>query len=382
MDPRLQLQLVAGLCLLAGLACGVGYKPAVTADAVAEARRPDKVLVDYLAQTSADAVVCDVRRRDGPSLAVVTPRTVRTLTRALDKGELSPFRWTGCTRLLWEGASPTLRQDLRQELVRHHHLEPVSALLAELDTPDEAGGVPLPEGVVVLSAAWEPGPHDTVLLRVVQDPAHGVVRLLPAAADGTRSPDPSLDLHGSLEIRVQGLDTPVTLCPSQDQEPCYPPERLELVHPVAVLAPTGRVRFAETLALDEVLELGQEGDRLAAQVVVGGAVAELDLPIRWDSVPGATWRIGTYGNHTLEVDAWELSHERLLMEYPRGREQRRQLVPFEDRVFGLRGLAAEPGEDFDILVRLRCTNCEEARGALERMITTERGQVRIREVED
>jgi len=51
-----------------GLACGIGYKPHVSVDQVAESRKPSRDLVRYLEQTSADTAVCDVNRRDGPSL--------------------------------------------------------------------------------------------------------------------------------------------------------------------------------------------------------------------------------------------------------------------------------------------------------------------------
>lgn len=507
MDSRLQRIAAVGL-LVASLACGTGYRPVVSAGEVADSQRPGKLLVAYLSQTSADPVVCDVNRSDGPAVTVVNASVARTLGDAFAAGVITPERWADCSLRLWSGAGLELQEALGDELVDRLG----DAIEGELSSPpararlaavtevferrpagspvpadrvrdvleqaskragsesDEAralldevvaslaieggssGGLPvdharisattdedalavwasrhpepalrdasgarlldlrlqrlpeawreearasvvkhgffgLPERVVVLAAAWEPGPDDTVLLRLLQNPKQATVRLLPSARDASRSPDTSVDLHGALKVRVDGLAEPITLCPGADRwdpTPCIPPERARLTHPVATLTPTGRIVFPETLALDDFVRLGGDGDRLAAQVLVGGVIAPIDLPIVFDSVPGFTYRIPEVPEPIrLVVEVWELSHERLLIEYKIALERgpRRMLVPESDAQFKISAVFddadARVGADF--LVRVRCTHCADVDAALRRMITSQGGKVAIQHVED
>lgn len=505
MDSRLQQlpALTIAAFVAIGLACGVGYKPAITVDVVANSRHPAD-LVAYLAQTSADPAVCDVNRTDGPALALPTARLVRVLGEAFAAGEVAPDRWAACSLHLWHSATTSVREALDAELIAQIRAQALDEALADdprvqararavidvldgrhsetplpsddvaklvplitariaaagdaepllrgliatlelegglhdgkrldaaaiaaatdedllatwalrLPSPDlrDAAGVRLldlrlarlpvawreaaraavidhgwfaiPADAAVRSAAWVPGPDDTVLLRLLQNPRMGWVRLLPAGRDETRSPDPSVDLRGALKIRVDGLSDPITLCPGADRwdpAPCFPPADLRMTHAIAELAPTGRILFPEQLALDDVLRLGSDGDRLAAQVIVGGAIAPLDLPIVFESVPGYEFGVGHTATYTLPVQVYELSHQRLLIEFDVLGKTRRQLVPESDTQFAIHAKRVEDGSSCNIHVRMRCTNCDEVRAALKPMMISDSGRVDIDRVKD
>ncbi len=503
MDSRLQpLPALAFAALVASsLACGVGYKPAMSAEQLAASRHPGTALVAYLQQTSADPAVCDTHRRDGPAIEYVTGAVVHKLGKAFVDGEITPARWKACSLRLWSSADDALAGELASELLdqlsnhalasdlgadRHVRerlravldltvqrtatsalpldrarsiakkarerlatVEPEAReLLADvvkrLDleggledgvpvdsariaaTDDEArlatwatrlpseplrtqagerllalrvsvlpaswresaatavrdhGFFAVPADAAVVNARWEPRSDDTVMLRVLQNPARGVVRLLPAARDGTRSGDPTVDLHGPLRISVHGLDAPITVCPGEDRwdpTPCMPADRLHLTHAIAALTPTGRIVFPDELALDDVLRLGSDGDRLAAQLLVDDVVIDVDLPIEFDSVPGH--RVA--GRFTLKVDVWELSHERLLIEYDALLRTNRQVVPESDTSFVLRAAIDKNGNAASIAARIRCTNCDDVRKALDHMLISDGGSVDVREVKD
>ncbi|MEZ4320624.1 MAG: hypothetical protein R3F61_24290 [Myxococcota bacterium] len=241
------------------------------------------------------------------------------------------------------------------------------------------GPLGLPPGAVVVRAQWSPARDGTALLRLLQDPLRGKVRLLPAGRDGTRSADPSLDLVDSLWLDIDGLERPITVCgPDRfDPTPCMPPSRLSMTHPVAVLAPTGRVTFPRELAMREFIELGRDGDRLSAQVVVDGHVADIDLPIRFDSVPELVLEPPNKGNGPpIKVQAWELSNERLLLEVRSplvlGNKVWSALVESSDTAFSVQSYGHvtkyQEGRGGPITVTMHCTNCPAVRATLTRMI--------------
>lgn len=507
----------AGTVLGLGLACGVGYKPGLGAETLADSERPHTLIVGYLEQTAADPAVCDLARTDGVAMRYADARVVRALHGGLEDGRVPADRWAACVEHLWAQPDPALAGDLGAALLRSTDTwlcrgldrpgaqdvgeallrvlarrasaepldpgragdlasdardvssrrgpdtaigalatdladaleleagltdgEPVTAeriartsdvrqLLAWsrrhpdpglraragrrlLDVRIEAspfawvrehpadvtaalstGAVGLPPDARPRSAVFRPEADGTALLRVLQDPRKRVVRLLPAGRDGSRAPDASLDLVGSLWVTAEGLEREVTVCGPDpfDPSPCVPPRALSMTHPVAVLAPTGRIRFPEQLDLREFVELGRDGDRLAAQVVLEGLVAEIDLPIRYDSVPELLLMSpGARGNGPdATVDVWELSHGRLLVEVEcamLGKKGWSAIVESTDAAFSVRshGIAtsSQEGRGGDVQVRVRCTDCASVRAALKRMIRSTgeaSGKVRIREV--
>ncbi len=254
----------------------------------------------------------------------------------------------------------------------------------------------LPDNAPGLSARWEPGHDDTVLLRLLQIPDKDIVKLLPSARDETRTPDASVDLRGTLWVRVEGLEEEVTLCPPADPwdpTPCIAPEALKLAHPVAALTPTGRIRFDRDVGLDDVLKLGSDGDRLAAQVVVAGIPATIDLPIFFDSIPEMEYKALGQGR-PLWIRLWELSNERLLVQVREepGKGGVRVLVPMDDAAFYVHTLAGqgvpEEGEFFrggHVRVVMHCTNCPAVRAWAQdhiKSVGVPHGQVKIRRAKD
>ncbi|MCB9679031.1 MAG: hypothetical protein H6737_28275 [Alphaproteobacteria bacterium] len=484
--------------MLVGLGCGVGYKPNLGAKQLADTNRPDRLLIGYLEQTSADPAVCDLARTDGVAIPFADGRVVKALHKGLEKGRIPPDRWARCTLLLWREADALLAQDLGDALlasigthlggtspagvgealldvlVKRRAQDPLDAerlgalavrardrrasvdpnaaehlvlgdLAAVLDAeaglyegrplkkdaiaatsdavlltqwalrlPDPVlrraagerlldvrierspfawvrenaatvrdaamkGPVGLPPGAALIAARWSPARDGTAMLRLHQEPTRGKVRLLPAGADGTRSADPSLDLVDTLWVDVDGLERPITVCGDApfDPTPCVPPKQLQMRHPVAELAPTGRLLFPRELDAREFIELGRDGDRLSAQVVVEGLIAQVDLPIQFDSVPELFLQApGNRGNGPeAKVEVWELSHGRLLFEVRSvvlGRKPWTALVESTDAAFSIQSYgsmtSAQEGRGGDITVTMHCTDCPAVRETVKRMV--------------
>jgi hypothetical protein len=279
--------------------------------------------------------------------------------------------------LTWAERSPntTLRRLAGHRLVERRvetsAFASVRGSLAEVrERIAKYGHNPVSVDAAVRSTSWSPGVDDAVMLRLLQDYKKRRTKLIPSAIDETRTPDPSVDLRGSLEIVVEGLEKPITLCPSADPwdpTPCWPADRLALIHSVASLAPTGRIRFDRELSLDEVLKLGSDGDRLSAQVVVGDVVQNIDLPIFFDSVPEMVHQGRASVVAHMDVHVWELSHRRLLIEVGGVGARRvwRALVPMDDAAFRIvsYGHVGEPAGD--IRVHVECTHCDDVRAWLK-----------------
>jgi hypothetical protein len=298
---------------------------------------------------------------------------------------------------------------LPDPILRTHAVERLLAKRIEkspfawvVDNPDlvkervREGPLDIPRTLPIRTARFAPEADGTALLRVLQAPPFETTRLVPVGADGTPSADPSLDLVGALWFEVEGLERPITVCTQArlDVTPCVAPSRLDMVHPVAVLAETGRVTFPTELSLGEVLQLGSDGDRLSAQVVADGVVAEVDLPIQFDTVPDLYFGpIGSSGNGPIvRVDVWELSNARLLIEArspPKSKKKTRVVVESTDRLFtvGSYGVQSDAsvGRGGDVRVWMRCTNCAAVRETLKRMCVSggnAPGRVTIQKVDE
>jgi len=242
-----------------------------------------------------------------------------------------------------------------------------------------SGPLEIPETAVLTRARWTPSADGTTMLRLLQEPRKSKVRLLPAGRDGTRSADASVDLAGTLWMDVDGFERPLTVCTDTrfDPTPCIPPRALAMTHSVAVLAPTGRIRFPRTLNTREFIELGRDGGNLSAQVVVRGLVAQIDLPIQFDSVPELILESPGRGNGPeVKVQVWELSNDRLLFEVRSnrtlGKKVWRALVESTDSAFSIQSwgsaTSVQEGRGGPITVTMHCTHCPQVRKTVSRMV--------------
>jgi hypothetical protein len=115
---------------------------------------------------------------------------------------------------------------------------------------------------------------------VEQDLPKQVARLLAVAPD-RRTPSvlPAIRLRKALQVELQGLSAPVTLCAPPgdlDPSPCLPPAEVKLASSLATMDRDGALHFADTLPESSAVALAQPGHRLDLVITAGGAsVAEL-----------------------------------------------------------------------------------------------------------
>lgn len=109
------LQRLTALSLLCGLTACVRVTP-YTAEELASATRPAKMLVKYLEQRDADPGVCDMSR-EGPALTVADASVVSGLFKGFDKGKIVPDVAAGCALSLWKTGPTEVRQEVANGVI-------------------------------------------------------------------------------------------------------------------------------------------------------------------------------------------------------------------------------------------------------------------------
>ena len=104
------LQRLTALTLLCSLTACVRVTP-YTAEELASATRPAKMLVKYLEQRGADPGVCDMSR-EGPALTVADASVVSALFKGFDKGKIVPDVAAGCALGLWSTGPTEVRVEV------------------------------------------------------------------------------------------------------------------------------------------------------------------------------------------------------------------------------------------------------------------------------
>jgi hypothetical protein len=96
---------------------------------------------------------------------------------------------------------------------------------------------------------------------------------------------PQLSLRGALQLELQGIDRPVTLCaPPQalDPSPCVLATEVSLGNPMAYPEADGTIRFVERITAAEALRLASQQERFVVPVVVHGQqLTALDWALRF-----------------------------------------------------------------------------------------------------
>jgi hypothetical protein len=138
-------------------------------------------------------------------------------------------------------------------------------------------------------------------VRVRQDLQRQTSTLLGDAGDGSAvSVLPHVSLRGALQVELEGIDGPVTLCASPeelDPSPCVPPQDVTLDSRLVTLEPDGTLRFVEQLTSRETVALARAGRRVVVPIMVRGQrLASLDWSLQFetpkDLVLGSTKRDG------------------------------------------------------------------------------------------
>ena len=130
----------------------------------------------------------------------------------------------------------------------------------------------------------------SVLVR--QDLQHQTSALLGYAdqgvsAKGSVSVLPQLPLRGMLQVTLDGIDEPVTLCgPAEllDPSPCLTPRDVSVDSRVTDFDGDGVLRFAEQLTPPEAEALAESGRRVSVPIAVGGrTLTTLDWDLRFEA---------------------------------------------------------------------------------------------------
>jgi hypothetical protein len=125
-------------------------------------------------------------------------------------------------------------------------------------------------------------------MRIRQDVRQRTYTLLGYAGDGSGvSVFPRLPLRGTLQLELEGIDRPVTLCAPPlelDPSPCVPASELKVDSPFATLAADGTLRFTEQLGAEEAATLAASARRVVVPITVGGEqFAALDWALEFET---------------------------------------------------------------------------------------------------
>jgi hypothetical protein len=112
-------------------------------------------------------------------------------------------------------------------------------------------------------------------VRVEQDLARQSARLVGYTGDDRSSSElPEVQLRGALQVRVEGIASPVTLCGSpaaQDPTPCIAPKDIHIDDAIGSVDADGAFHFARSVSMDAAVTLGAKKDHVTLTVVVGHA---------------------------------------------------------------------------------------------------------------
>ena len=126
---------------------------------------------------------------------------------------------------------------------------------------------------------------------------------------------PRIELRRALQVEVEGIDVPVTLCapPGEDDAtPCIPASAVTVDSRVAHVGDDGTIQFAEYLTADETASLGDSVQRLHLPILVGGQqLADLDLPLRFETPNDLVLRGAAGTGPDLQVEVAQLSTGRV-----------------------------------------------------------------------
>lgn len=209
----------------------------------------------------------------------------------------------------------------------------------------ERGRVEAPAGTALARLVWEPPPSAASLLRLHQQPHRGRILVVPSNAAREDQADPQVALREGLSAVVDGWPAPIPLCPPADPydpTPCWPAERLQLVHPYLWLDGSG-LKVRDELELGDLVRLLSEGTQTKPQIVSGGAMVEIPLGLHLEPVPsfralGSTAESGP----TLRVDATDLGHGRLLFKVQGGQPPDfAVVVPIQDHRFSIASIGGD-----------------------------------------
>ncbi len=209
----------------------------------------------------------------------------------------------------------------------------------------------------VLHARYVPREDAAQAVLLEQDLQAGTRRLIAAYADGTRLPDPRVDLRTSLRLLLSGLEEPITLCAGAserwDPTPCVSLDDVIVSHLALTIDGEGALVMKEELPLEAVVALGRDGDVLRPRVLVGGVeVQDLDLPLFFLPVEPARFVGGgpRGAGPLVLVDVYEASASRLIfgVRVPTLDRRMAALVPQHDEGFavisqGARGAVGSTG---------------------------------------
>lgn len=230
--------------------------------------------------------------------------SVADLDRMFQEGEEEPL-------LLYSRRMPDegLRTDARRRLVRlriqsseyeelREYAEVVEArVMAEgrmVVSPPEAGRRVrfIPEGFAFRG------------LVVEQQVREQIARLLSfRESEENVSVVPAVDLRGHLLFQVNDFARPITLCASPDDfevSPCIDAGEVGIGVPFAMLESNGQFRFAETIAMDQVLDLAREDEFVLPILFRGQQVAEARWGMRFRTTGPIAFQPG-YGEPGPEV---------------------------------------------------------------------------------
>lgn len=124
---------------------------------------------------------------------------------------------------------------------------------------------------------------------LVRQDLHRLTSSLLGIADsgGAFSVLPRVRLRGALQVQLEGIDDPVTLCAAPerlDPSPCIPASEVSVDSRAARLDADGSVRFAEQMTAQEAEALAEDAHRLRVTIAIGGRpVAALDWDLRFET---------------------------------------------------------------------------------------------------
>ena len=210
------------------------------------------------------------------------PVAVADLDRMFQEGNEEPLLLYS-RRMPDEGMRTEARRRLVQLRIQHSPYEELRAHAAQVEN------AVMQQGRFVVSPA-DAGRRVTFDaegfafrgLVVEQDVRAQAARLLSfRETEDNVSVVPSIDLRGHLLFHVSAFQRPITLCAAPDEfevSPCIDASEAGLGVPFATLEENGSFRFAETIGIQNVLELAR-GDEFVLPILFRGQEV---VQVRWD----------------------------------------------------------------------------------------------------
>lgn len=124
---------------------------------------------------------------------------------------------------------------------------------------------------------------------LVRQNLHRLTSSLLGFADGggELSVLPRLPLRGALQVQLEGIDDPVTVCASLEQldpSPCIPASEVSVNSRVVRLDPDGSLRFLEQLTARDAAALAEGARRLHVPIAIGGrTLTAFDWDLRFET---------------------------------------------------------------------------------------------------